>query len=226
MIHTNESGAVTGLGISLVFSVVFLVAAIGFSGWAFTSRQDYKNNTDQKVAQAVTIAKQEEGSAKDKQFLEDEKQPLRTYNGPEATGSITMSYPKTWSGYIDTGSGSGQASLKGYFYPNIVPSTTDANAIFALRIEVLSQSYDQVTRNLSSQLQNKSQAIPSTITPYALPKLPKVVGVKIVGTLPNQKQGEMIILPLRSQTIQVWAETAQFTPDFETNILPNFSFQP
>lgn len=224
MIFDNEQGAVNGVLISLILSVLLLLGAIGFAGWAFTSRQDYKNNTDEKIAAAVTVAKQQEGTAKDTQFAQDEKKPLRTYNGPEAEGSLAISYPKTWSGYVDD-SAQGESALDGYFYPGIVPSLTAQDSIFALRVQVLSQTYDQVAKNVLSQNSSENTA-PPVISPYSLPKLPKVVGIKIKGTLPNQKQGEMIILPLRSQTLQVWAETSQFTPDFEANILPNFNFSP
>jgi hypothetical protein len=225
MIHRNQQGAVSGLGISLVLTVVLLVAALGFGGWAFSSRLDYKNHTDQKIEQAVVIAKQVEGSAKDKQFLQDEKQPLRTYKGPEAYGSLSISYPKTWSGFIDD-SGKGTNMVDGYFHPGIVPSVSDLTSVFALRVQVVAQPYDQVATSVDQLLTPDGVSAPPVITPYALPKLPKVVGLKIVGKLPNQKQGTMVILPLRSQTIQIWAETDQFTPDFEANILPNLTFVP
>ncbi|MDL2363362.1 MAG: hypothetical protein QFB86_03200 [Patescibacteria group bacterium] len=225
MIQNNERGAVSGVAISLVLTVLLLVGAIGFAAWAFTSRQDYKSNTDEKISKAVTIAKQEESSAKDKQFIEDEKQPLRAYKGPEAYGSIALSYPKTWSGYVDD-SGKAATVIDGFFSPNIVPSTADPANVFALRLQVVDQPYSQVAKNLAQSLESSSDGPAPNITAYSLPKMPKVVGIKIIGTLPNQKQGVMVVLPLRSQTIQIWSETGQFTPDFENSILPNLSYSP
>jgi hypothetical protein len=230
MIKHNQDGGVSGLGISLVMTVILLVGALGFGGWAFMSRNDYKTNVDSKIADAVTIAKQQEGSAKDKQFAEDEKQPLRTYSGPEAFGSIQASYPKTWSGFVDDTGKSSNALLDGYFYPNIVPSIAqDAPSVFSLRMVVTNQSYAQTLATIMSQSSsNNTGVVPPTISPYALPKVPKAIGIKLVGTLPLQskKQGEMVVLPLRDKTLQIWSETAVFTPDFETNILPNFTFSP
>ncbi|MDB5170494.1 MAG: hypothetical protein JWO35_188 [Candidatus Saccharibacteria bacterium] len=225
MIKHNQDGAVSGLAISLVFTVLLLIGAIAFGGWAFMSRADYKSNTDSKIEDAVIIAKQQEGSAKDAQFLQDEKKPLRTYKGPEAYGSLEINYPKTWSGYIDDKGKSSSALVDGYFNPSVVPSITDETSVFALRIQVLSQQYSQVLSTVKSSTTNGSTA-PPTISPYALPKVPGTVGIKVSGTLPNGKQGTMIVLPLRSQTLEVWAETSQFTPDFEASILPNFSFIP
>lgn len=224
-VRRNQQGAVSGLGISLALSIVLLIAVIGFAGWAFASREDYKNNVDQKIASAVTIAKQQESSRKDAQFAQDEKKPLRTYKGPEAYGSLRISYPKTWSAYVDD-TGKGTNVVDGYFNPDAVPSVSDPGSVFALRVQVLGQPYDQTVKNLSSLQQSDGTSVPPVITPYALPKVPKTIGVKITGKLPNQKQGEMVILPLRAQTLQIWSETAQFTPDLENNILPNFNFAP
>ncbi len=221
MIKHNQDGAVSGLGISLVLTVLLLIATIGVAGWAFTGRQDYKNNVDTKIAAAQEVAKQQESTAKDRQFAEEIKQPLKTYSGPEAYGSLVLSFPKTWSGYVED-SGTGNALVDGYFAPNVVPGVTSAGSIFSLRVQVVGQSYSQVLQSFSGQVQSGK----AVITAYALPRLPKVVGVKVVGQIQAQKTVTMIVLPLRSQTIKLWTEGNQYQTDFANNILPNFSFTP
>jgi hypothetical protein len=228
MIKHNQNGAISAIALSLIFSVVFLVAAVSFGAWAYSSRQDYKNNVDAKIASAVAVAKQQESSAKDKQFAEDEKKPLRTYNGPEAFGSLQIMFPKTWSGQVDDGGSSGSGALSGYFYPGIVPSVSSSNTttLFALRVQVLNQSYSSVVKGMQSELSQRKNV---TITPYALPKLPKVVGIQLSGpifTNDTGKTGQMVIFPLRSQTLKLWTEGTQFSTDFNNNILPNFTFSP
>lgn len=226
MIKHNQDGAVNGLVISFVFAVLLLIGAVAFGAWAYTSRQDYKDNTDAKVGAAVTIAKQQESSAKDAAFAQAEKNPLKTYNGPEAYGSIVLNYPKTWSGYVANASDSSSNGtlLNGYFYPGVVPSVSDQSSVFSLRLQVLSQSYASTIKNLGQSGSNN----PRTVSPYALPKVPKVVGIEISGDLPDQdkKTGTMVILPLRSQTLKIWTEGNQFLGDFNNSILPNFSFSP
>lgn len=230
MIKHNQDG-VSGVAVSLVLSIVLLIGAVGFGVWAFSGRQDYKNNTDAKIADAVTVAKQQEGATKDKQFAEASKNPLKTYSGPQAYGSIILSYPKTWSGYVaDTNSNNSSSStpVDGYFHPGVVPSITDEASVFSLRVQVLSQSYSQTLTNIK---QSQSSEGAPTVKPYALPKLPKTVGVKLTGTLPtnngnSSKTGTMVILPLRSQTLELWTEGNQYTHDFNTYILPNFTFSP
>ena len=221
MIKHNQDGQVSAVTISLILSVVLLLGALGFAGWAFSGRQDYKNNTDQKITAAVAVAVQKADSAKDVAFAQAEKFPLRTYNGPEAYGSLSVQYPKTWSGYVDD-TGNGGGLVDGYFYPGTVPSVTSPNSVFALRIQVLNLSYSQSLASLSAQQQGGKL----NVSAYALPKVPKAVGVKAVGTFQNNTVGEMIVLPLRNQTLQISTQGTNFTDDFEKNILPNFTFVP
>lgn len=221
MIKHNQDGSISAVTLSLGITIVLLIAAISFAAWAFSGRQDYKNNTDQKIADAVTIAKQKEDSAKDVVFAETEKNPFKTYEGPEAYGSVRLQYPKTWSGYVDS-TGGGTAFVDGYFYPGVVPAINNQSSVFALRFQVINLPYSQALANLSSEQQNGKV----TVEAYALPKVPKAVGVKASGTFLNGKAGVEVLLPLRNQTLQLSTEGTQFTPDFEKNILPNFTFSP
>lgn len=221
MIKLNQNGAVGGLMISFVLTVLLLLGALGFGFWAFMSRQDYKDNVDSKISAAVGAAKKEEAKKKDAEFVEAEKKPLRTYNGPEAYGSMALQYPKTWSGYVnETGQGSG-TFLDGYFYPGIVPAANNKSNSFALRIQVLGQSYDSVVKTYA-----KDSSDAPTVAAYSLPGLPDVVGVRVTGKLTRELDGDMVILPLRSQTLKIWTEGSEFADDFETLILPNFTFSP
>lgn len=224
MAKHNQDGAINGLVISLIFAILLLIGAGGFGVWAYMGRQDYKNNSDAKTAVAVEAAKSQEDKIKDAQFAEAAKQPLKTYQGPEAYGSLIVNFPKTWSGYVDA-TGTGSSLVDGYFAPGVVPSATNQNSVFALRVQVLNQPYAQVLQQFSGQQQDGKL----TISAYALPKLPKVVGVKVVGQInssQNQASVTMIVLPLRSQTLEIWTQGNQYLADFNKNILPNFSFSP
>ncbi|MEK7059368.1 MAG: hypothetical protein AAB971_01275 [Patescibacteria group bacterium] len=220
----NQDGAIGGLGLSLVFACLLLVGAISFGAWAFASRQDYKENVEAKINLATEAARQRESKSKDKQFAEESKKPLKIYRGPEASGSVMVSYPKTWSGYVAEAADAGSSDdpLDGYFAPGIVPTTDNKNSVFALRVKIVNQEYKDVLESFGSQ----QQAGKLTASVYSLPKLPKVVGVKVVGELPDQSAVTMIVLPLRSQTLQIWTQGTQYLSDFNDNILPNFSFSP
>lgn len=217
----NEQGSVNILVLPLVLVSLALIAVAAVAFWAYQGRQDYKNNVDQKVAVAVVKAKQQQTTEDGKKFAEQEKQPLRTYKGPEAYGSLSVSYPKTWSAYVDTSANS-NAPVNGYFQPSTVPGVSDQTATFALRVQVLSQSYDTVLSTFSGLVQTGKVKV----SPYSLPKVPSVVGSRIDGQIAPNKNGSMVVLPLRDKTIQISTESSDFEKDFDTNILPNFSFIP
>jgi hypothetical protein len=214
----NQDGSINVLLLPLILASVGLIGMLAFGAWAFSSRQDYKTNVDAKIAEAVTIAKQQESAEKDRQFAEAAKQPLKTYSGPDQYGSIALQYPKTWSGYVAVADGGGVA-LDGFFSPDVVPSVQDQNNSFALRVKVVDQSYSEVVSEFTD-----NEAV--TATPYALPKLPKIVGIRVEGQIENQKQGSMVILPVRDKTLQVYTQSETFLNDFNTIILPNLSFAP
>jgi hypothetical protein len=223
MTKHNQDGAANGLVISLVLTVLLLLGALGFGLWAFNSRQDYKNNVDSKVNTAVGQAVQKEDTVKDAQFAQDAKKPLRAYNGPQAYGSLIINFPKTWSAYVDD-TGTGQALVDGYFAPGVVPSATSTNSVFALRVQVINMPYAQSLQAFTSQ----QQAGKLTISAYSLPKLPKIVGVEAVGQVFTNTTTNvtMVVLPLRSNTLEIWTDGSQYLSDFNNNILPNFSFSP
>lgn len=221
MIKHNQNGAVNGLMLSLILVTVLLLGALGFGGWAYSQSQHYKNDVKAIVSEAEEKASLQTAAKKDKQFAEEVKNPLKTYSGPEAYGSLILNYPKTWSGYVDA-SGNGSGLVDGYFSPGVVPPTSSTSSVYALRVQVLRQPYAQVLQTLNSQQQTGKVSVSA----YALPKLPQVVGVKVTGEIADKKTVIMVVVPLRSDTLKIWTEGTQFVDDFNNSILPNFSFAP
>jgi len=217
----NQNGAINILLVPFILALLFLLTALGFGVWSFTGRQDYKINVDQKISAAVELAKQQESTEKDKQFAEAEKKPLKTYSGPQASGSLVIQYPKTWSSYVDDTTVGG-TPVDGYFYPGSVPSITATSSTFALRVQVLAQAYSDVLASLAGQQQSGLL----TIDAYKLPRVPGVVGVMVNGQIEANKTVSMVILPLRDKTIEISTQGDQFRSDFTTSILPNVTFSP
>lgn len=211
--------------ITVVLLVVLLAGALGFGFWAFAERQDYKNNVDEKIATAVKVAEEETTEANNRKFAEELKSPLKTYTGPESYGSIKVTYPKTWSGYINNGSNS-DAAIDMYFHPNVVPAASESSgegqAPVALHVQVLNEPYDEVVESRKSSVESGEL----TAVPYALPKIPKQAGLKFTGMLDDEIKGTEVVLPLRDKTIVITTQTDTFLNDFNTYILPNFTFVP
>jgi len=222
MKRLDERGDGPWLLLFVVFLMLFIFSAV-FAIWAYQGRQDYKNNVDQKVAVAVDAAKKQQSTTDSKNFAEAEKLPLRAYKGPEAYGSLVINYPKTWSAYVDDSGSTNQTPVNGYFYPGTVPSTSDQDSVFALRVQVLAQAYSDVVSQLTNQGNGQQKF---TVSPYSPPKVPKAVGIRIDGQLSDTKTGSMVVLPLRDKTLELSTESQQFENDFNNNILPNFTFIP
>ncbi|HET7641346.1 MAG TPA: hypothetical protein VFK47_21735, partial [Ktedonobacteraceae bacterium] len=217
----GQRGGMNILLLPVILLTVFFLTAVGFGLWAFTSRQDFKDNSDKKVAAAVAKAQSDTQAADAAQYAEQSKQPLDTYIGPSAFGNITVKYPKTWSAYVIEND-KAASPVNAYFHPNFVPDPTNRTNAFALRVQLVTQSYDSVINGYTSQVQSKQV----TIAPYKLAKVPSVVGSRIEGQIQPTKQGTMIVLPLRNMTLEIWTESNSFVADLDNNILPNLSFQP
>lgn len=215
----DQRGIANALLLPLILVGVLLLGSIGFGYWAFSSRQDYKDHSDKKVAAAEAVVKDKTQKADAKQYAEEAKNPLKKYVGPSAYGNVTLKYPKTWSAYVVAG---GSAPVNGYFQPDVVPDISADTSVFALRLQILQQSYDVVVQQYSSQVQQKT----ATSTPYSLPKVPSVIGVKIDGALSPTQQGSMVILPLRNVTVAISTQSMQYLSDFNNIILPNATFTP
>lgn len=221
----NAKNKSLGLLITTIVLSILLLAALGFGYWAFTERQDYKENYAVKVAEEVEVAKKETTEANNIRFAEENKNPLKTYAGPGQYGSITVKYPKTWSAYIDASGKNRNAPLFAMFHPDIVPAVDpndDDRQAIALRIEVLEDAYDSVIKEQQQRVESGEMKA----TAYALPKMPKETGVKFTGVITEQLSGTQIVIPIRDKTLVITSETNQYAADFEKYILPNLTFVP
>ncbi|MCA9344354.1 hypothetical protein KC946_00805 [Candidatus Saccharibacteria bacterium] len=220
MKRLNNKGSVNVWLIGFIVVTLLFLGAAGFGVWAFMGRQDYKDNVDQKIETAVTASNAELTTKKEAEFLEREKQPLRTYAGPEASGSLTIKYPKTWSVYADESGKSGRP-LAGYMHPKFVPGLNSGNN-YAMRFEVVDKDYAKEVLALASYVKKGTVRA----TPYTSKSDPSNVGTRYDGEIANKVQGALILLPLRDKTIKIWTEATQFVPDYNKIIVPNFTYKP
>ena len=204
--------------LAIVFGLLFVFSTI-FGVWAFSERSKYKEDTDKIVADNVAIAVQETETAKDAEFVEKEKLPGRTYKGPATYGTVTVDYPKTWSVYtVEATSGT---VLDLYAFPGVVPGVTKQE-VYALRIEISSNTYDKEIQSYNKAVADgdlKARAFRSA-------KVPDVLGVRMDGQIDTEKQGAIVILPLRDRSIKIYTESPQYVDDLTNIILPSLTFIP
>lgn len=206
--------------IPVILLTLLLLATLVFAIWAFAGRQDYKNNVDPKINAAVTVAVQNESSRKDNEFLEREKNPLKTYRGPDTYGSIVLKYPKTWSAYVIEKDQS-STPIEGFLHPGYVPDALGKTA-FALRVQVVNRPYDQELKSFDS----KAKSGKVKVSPYKAKNVPNATGARVVGEVTTGEESTMVLLPLRDKTLKIWTESTKFTKDLDTIILANLTFVP
>jgi hypothetical protein len=216
----SESGMANILIGPFILTVILFLAAAGFGAWAYSGMQDYKTNADQKIAVAVADAKKTEDTAKDAEFAQKEKYPLQSYTGPSTYGSVTLTYPKSWSAFV-TEQPTGTAVVDGYFYPHIVPGFYSGTS-YALRVQIVQQTYSNEIHKYDGPLRSgKAQA-----TPYRFAKQPDILGTRIDGLLTPTQKGSVVMVPIRDKTLEIWTEADTYVNDFNTIILPSVAFTP
>ncbi len=219
-LNNNQQGSASTIGL-VIMSLLF-VGALVFGIWAFSGRQNYKNNTqaiaNQEVQSAVNATKATDLDT----YNQELKNPYRQYSGPSQYGSIVITYPNTWSSYVDD-TGSGAALVDAYFNAGHVPALNGSSSTFNLRAQVINQSYSSIIQTFQGNVQSNT----ATITAYSLPSLPNVVGIYVKGNInENNQNGEMVVLPLRNYTIEIWTTGSANEADFNNIILKKFTFSP
>lgn len=218
---SKQRGYINALVVPLVLFIVLFVAVAGFAAWAFSQRTYYKDNSDKEAAVAADKATKATLAAEAAKYAEEIKKPYETYVGPSAFGNVSITYPKTWSAYVIVNE-RGSTPITGYFHPKIVPNVGNSANAFALRVELVQNTYDSVLSQYKSYVQSQK----ATMQPYALPQVPSVVGARVEGQIASGHQGVIVILPLRNLTLKVWTESNDFKADFDTHVLPNLTFVP
>lgn len=217
----NQSGLVDVYAILFGMSTILLLMALGFGGWAFVERQDYKNNVDQKVAQAIDVALADQKILLDAEAAERAKSPYEQYTTPAEFGSVKIVYPRTWSAHVNESPGA-SVPVNAYFNPGYVPAT-NANESFALRLQVSNQTADQLLTNYQSSI-TQGTAIANAFVAKNVPGASS--GWKIDGDIAPNRKGSIVLIPLRDKTISIWTESEAYSADLTNIVLENLTFSP
>lgn len=219
MLNKMDSRGSVRNSVLIFVSVLLFVGTAAFGVWAFMGRADYKNNSDKKSAVAVAAAKKVQKTSDEADFLEREKQPYETFDGPSEFGSLKIVYPKTWELYVDVKT-TGGTSIDGYAHPAYVPGLLSDTA-FALRFQVLSADYASLLKQYEGSTKNATV----TVSPFRAELVNSVLGSRIDGQITTKRTGNVVLLPLRDKTLKIWTESNTYTADFN-EVLKNLSFAP
>ncbi|MBX4188689.1 hypothetical protein KW792_01160 [Candidatus Saccharibacteria bacterium] len=210
----------------IIILALLLVGSLAFGFWAYSQAQDYKKNTAQKTAVAVAQAQAAQKTQLQAEFDEQSKSPNKTFHGSPTYGSVTFSYPKNWSAYVDTTSTS--EPINGYFHPDTVPSTQSKTA-YALRVELVNTDYAQLLTQYTSAI--GTGAVPSKA--YVPPKMKGASnvtpGVYMTGKVNLQdttQSGNLVAIKVRDKTLMIYSESKDNQKDFNDTILGSLTFAP
>ena len=216
--------------LALLLNIILLAALIGAAafGWTqYQQNQDYKTKFDQKVQTEIAKAETAQAAKLSLEFAEREKSPSKTFKGPATYGSIQFKYPKSWSAYVDQSNGS--SPINGYFFPDVVPSTTrnsQTPTAFALRVELVHADYDQIVKQMDSQItQGKLKAV-AYVPPAMKGKSDVQTGVRFDGQIEQNLSGSMVVIKVRDKTLKIYTESNKYLSDFNNPVLKTLTFSP
>lgn len=220
MSKRNQKGAITTAAIVSVVMSVFFVFSLVIALVFFMGKSDLQKTLDTRVDAQVAIEAKKIATQKDAELAEKEKSPTKTYTGPSAAGTVSFAYPKTYSAYVGE-SASGTTVVDGFFHPNIVPKE-NSTIQYALRMQVVGNSYESELSSFAASLKSGD----AKATAFRAANVPSVLGTRIEGELRSDKEGVLILLPIRDKTLKIWTENKETIPDFETFVVPSINFVP
>lgn len=201
---------------------VALIATAIVAFMIYSSRADYKNNTDQKIAAAVKDAEAKQAAKLQQEFAEAAKSPYKTYRGSVTFGTVTFDYPKSWSVYV--AAASTEQPINAYFHPDQVPAL-DSDAAYGLRLELVDFEYNDALAEFESAIGDGSVKAKAYIPPKMKDISNTQPGVRLDGTIDTEQQGSMVILRVRDKTLKLYTLSNDFRADFE-NVLASLTFIP
>jgi len=204
----------------LIPTIVLAVLVIGFGSlaiWAYLGYNDQKTNVQAKVDVAVADAKKSQSDSDQAKYLEQEKQPYRTFQGPSELGGVSFSYPKTWSVYVDKDGAAGGV-YEAYLQPGIVPPLSSQTP-YATRVSIGATSYESTLTSYSGLVKSgKLKSTPVTINGQD--------GTRLDGDFTTKVQGSMVIMKIRDKTLKVFTEAPVFANDYNNAVLSTLKFNP
>jgi len=221
----RESGESGVIFILMIVFIVLTVAAGSAFIWAFMQMNNYKNNSDKMVAEAVSTAKAEQKETLNKQFDESYKKPYSVFTGPDTYGKVTFNYPKTWSVYVD-GSGSAEDSYKAYLNPGFVTAPTGTST-YALRVVIYNYKLadflgfysDKVTIGaLKASTVRLSDATDDATDTYGK-------GTRLDGQFDKTINGSGVFFSVRDRTLAIFVDNNNFMKDFNDTILKTLTYK-
>lgn len=211
----NNAGYVNPMVVPLIMSVILTIILGFFSVKYYNDFKTQKTEVDAIVAQAVESATAQQADELNADFEQRLKSPHEKYTAASEFNAVAVTYPRTWSSYVET-SDSGGTALDGYFHPGTVPGATSGQK-YALRLTLERADYAETVDDWQRDVESgelKANAI--TVN--------GIRGIKLSGLLDKDTTGVMVILPIRDKVLLIWTESNLYEDDFNQIIIPKLKF--
>ncbi len=205
----------SGLIKTIVIIVLSLVAAtfIGLFIWKAIESSEAQSNLDGKIEIAVAGAKDEQAMELEKEFLEREKYPFKTFSGPADYGQLTFEYPKTWSLYIAAAAANSDGDFNAYFNP-IQVDAVGRDTVNALRVTIRDESFDEVAKEYQKAMEKRNSNL--TMESVTIGKSQNITANRYTGTIPNTSlSGYIVTFKIRDKTAVLQTDSVLFQEDFD-----------
>jgi cytoskeletal protein RodZ len=204
--HTRERGEISGLQVTVIGLAVLVLGLGSFGIWAFVSYQDAQQNVDSKIDVAVANGKKDQQDEDETKFSEREKEPNKTFKGPDDYCGLTFNYPKTWSAYEANDIKNG-GDYEAYLSKDIVKPVS-ADQQYALRVLIEQKDFDDVTKQYDPLVAKGS--LHNGVTTSEGQE-----GLRLDGNFSKNIRGAAVIYKCRAYTITLRTDADTFKPDFE-----------
>lgn len=225
--RATERGGVDIKIVGIILLSLLFMAAGSAAIWLYFQYNEAKTNVDSKVTEAQALAAKQQKETDEAAFLAREKEPSRSFLGPDDYGHLTFDYPKTWSVYQATDiSKGGGATYAAYLNPLTV-APVPSNALddlvanskatptqgfvskYAVRVKIKQKLYDDTLKEYDPLIKT------GQITSQAFTNANGIVGTRFEGRFNNDIRGIALVIKMRDRTLTLRTDADVFKDDFE-----------
>ncbi len=196
-----------------IIATVLLLIFVGLFAWAFSQYRSYRDDLQPKIETAVEGAVKAKQKELEESFQLERERLKLTFRTNDRIANVSFLYPRDWSQYL-VEKESGRLQIEAIFHP----TTVQAGQVYALRLQVYQQTYDDVLRPYRGKIEKgelKAQPIKNNGT----------AGVRLEGQYTRDRDGALVIFPIRDKTLVLLTESKAYLRVFN-EVVKTLNFTP
>lgn len=206
--------------IAIVVLSIVTVTFICLFIWAMHESSEAKTDVDSKISTATAAAVAETHATDLKECNEKLDAKTKHFSGPADYGDLSFDYPRDWSVYIANDPLKG-GDFEAYFNKDIVDSIDSSNSIYALRVSILRDTFEDVVADYQREMDKRD----ANLTVESITLANGTMANKYTGTIPGTDfSGYIVVFKIRDKTAILQTYVADYSDRFET-ILKTVTFK-